>query len=250
MTTQDMVKKRQRSLDSTGSSSSGEMGPSKPPKDVLGLGRHLVRELGFEDGVDTLGRWMAHHLTELIDAAENGATAAERLRARKSAMETILKIWEHRTSLPGKAYPLAPYKDVLQVLDRLRPDDNPFRYFSHYAKRTREQLAADLFDGLSRLTIALLLMKLPPGEESAKVDDAAIEALSETEQHMLEAFQQWGEFFAPESRSSGRARKSKHDGGVTKVNLEEAALQLIDATMTTLSELRSELQGVGRQPAE
>ena len=67
---------------------------------------------------------------------------------------------------------------------------------------------------------------------------------------MLEALQQWGGFFAPESGSSGRAQKSKGDGGVTYVNLEEAALHLIDTTMTTLSELRSELQGVGRQLAE
>jgi hypothetical protein len=73
------------------------MEPSKPPKDVLGLGRHLVRELGFEDGVDTLGRWMAHHLAELIDKAENGVCATERVEARKSATETILKVWEHRT---------------------------------------------------------------------------------------------------------------------------------------------------------
>jgi hypothetical protein len=226
------------------------MGPSKPPKDVLGLGRYLVRELGFEDGVDTLGRWMAHHLAELIDKAESGVTATERLKARKSATETILKIWEHRASLPGKAYPLAPYKDVLKVLDRLRPGNNPFRYFNRYTETTREQRAADLFDSLSRLVIALLLMKLSPGEESTKVDDAAIEALSETEQHVLEKLQQWGEFFAPESGSSGQARKSKGDGGVTHVNLEEAALQLIDTTMTTLSELRSELQGVGRKSAE
>jgi hypothetical protein len=193
---------------------------------------------------------MAHHLAELIDKAENGVTAAERLKARKSATETILKIWEHRASLPGKAYPLAPYKDVLKVLDRLRLGNNPFRYFSRYIETKREQRADDLFDSLSRLIIALLLMKLPPGEQSAKVDDAAIEALSETEQHVLEELQQWGEFFAPESGSSGRARKSKGDGGVTYVNLEEAALQLIDTTMTTLSELRSELQGGGRQPAE
>jgi hypothetical protein len=208
------------------------------------------RELGFEDGVDTLGRWMAHHLAELIDKADNGVTAAERLKARKSATETILKIWEHRASLPGKAYPLAPYKDVLKVLDRLRPDNNLFRYLSRYAETKRGQRAADLFDGLSRLIIALLLMEIPPGEEFAQVDAAPIEALSETEQHVLTVLQQWGELFAPESRSSGRARKSKGDGGVAKVNLEEAALQLINATMTTLGELRSELQGVGRQPAE
>lgn len=92
------------------------MGPSKPPKDVLGLGRHLVRELGFEDGVDTLGRWMAYHLAELIDQAENGVTAAERSRARENATEVIVKLWEHRASLPGKAYPLAPFKEVLRIL--------------------------------------------------------------------------------------------------------------------------------------
>jgi hypothetical protein len=206
-----------------------------------------VRELGFEDGVDTLGRWMAHHLAEFIDTAENGLTAAERLRARKNAMETILKIWEHRTSLPGKAYPLAPYKDVLQVLDRLRPDANPFRYFSHYAKRTKEQLAADLFDSLSRLIIALLLMKGPPGEESARMDDTAIESLSETEQHVLTALEQWGELFVSTPKSSGRTRKSKRGGGGNNVSLDKAAVQLIDRITTTLVELRSELQEADRQ---
>jgi hypothetical protein len=39
---------------------------------------------------------------------------------------------------------LAPYKDVLKVLDRLRPDDNPFRYFGHHAETKREQLAAEV----------------------------------------------------------------------------------------------------------
>ena len=250
MTTHDMTKKKPRRSDSTESSSSEEMEPSKPPKDVLGLGRYLVRELKFEDGVDTLGRWMAHHLAELIDAAENGETAAERLQARTRAMETILKVWEHRTSLPGNAYPLAPYKDVLQVLDRLRPDHNPFRYFSHYAKRTKEQLAAELFDGLARLIITLLLMKMPAGKESATVDEAAIEALSGTEQHVLTALQQWGELFASTSRSSGRTRKSKRRGDDGKVNLDEAAVRSIDSITTILVELRSELQEADRQPVD
>ena len=187
-----------------------------------------MRELGFEDGVDTLGRWMAHHLAELIDKAENGATGAERLRARKSATETILKIWEHRASLPGNAYPLAPYQELLKVLDRLRPNDNPFRYFGPPAETKREQLAADLFDGLSRLIIALLLMKLSPGEESAKVDTAAIEALSETEQRVLMALQQWSDLFAPASKSSERTRKGKKRGSGAKVNLNKAAVSLLD----------------------
>jgi hypothetical protein len=225
------------------------MGPSKPPKDVLGLGQHLVRELDFEDGVDTLGRWMAHYLAELIDKAENGGTAAKRLRAHKSATETILKIWEHRTSLPGKAYPLAPYKDVLKVLDLLRPDDNPFRYFGHPAETKRAQLAADLFDGLSRLIIVLLWMKVPLGEESAEVHTTASDALSEAEQHVLTALQQWGELFVSTSKSSGRTRKGKK-GAAAKVNLDDAAISLIDSITTTLVELRSELQKPDRQSVD
>jgi len=206
-----------------------------------------VRELGLEDGVDTLGRWMAHHLAELIDTAENGTTAAERLRARKNATETILKIWEHRTSLPGKAYPLAPYKDILQVIDRLRPNDNPFRYFRHHGETKREQLAADLFDSLSRLIIALLLMKVPSGKESPRMDDIAIESLNESEQHVLTALKQWGELFASTPKSSGRTRKSKKASD-DNVNLDEAAVRLIDRITTTLVELRSELQEADRQP--
>ena len=212
------------------------------------LGRHLVRELGYEDERDTLGRWMAHHLAELIDRADSGATAVERSRARKNAAETTLKIWEHRASLPGSAYPLAPYKDILKVLDRLRPDDNPFRYFGPPAETKREQLAADLFDRLARLIIALLLMKLPPGEESTQVDATALDALSETERHVLRALQQWGELFTSRDKRIERTPKSKKDGSTAKVNLDEVAVSLIDGIMATLDKLRSEIQEGNRQP--
>ena len=224
------------------------MEPSKLPKDVLGLGRHLVRELGFEDGVDTLGRWMAHHLAELINEAENGATKAARLKAYKTATETILKIWEHRASLPGKAYPLAPYKDVLKVLDVLRLDANPFWHFSRSVEK-REQMAAALFDRFSRLVIALLLRNIPSGERAAEVDTAAKEALSETEQHVLTALQRWSEIFESKSKDPGQAQKSEGGDG-SEVNLDEIAIQLIDRMTTTLAELRSELQEVAQQPAQ
>lgn len=246
MTTRDMTRKGPRQLNSTESSSSEETGPLKLPRDVLDLGRHLVRELGLDDQRDTLGCWMAHHLAELINKAENGATGTERVRACKNATETILKIWEHRASLPGNAYPLAPYKELLKVIDRLRPNDNPFRHFGPPAETRREQLTAVLFDRLSRLIIALLLMKLPPGEDSTQVDAAAIGAFSETERHVLTALQQWSELFAPTSKSSERTRKNK-GGRAPKVNLTEAVLQLIDSTSTALVELRSELQEAGHQ---
>ena len=215
------------------------MGPSKPPKDVLELGRYLVRELGFEDGVDTLGRWMAHHLAELIDKSETSSTESERLRARKTATETIVKIWEHRRSLPGKAYPLAQYKNALMILDRLHPDSNPFWYFTRPTDTERDRLAAELFDGLTRLIIALLYVKIPYGEITEEANSAATEALSETEQHVLKAIQHWRELFKPPSKGRGKVKESEGGEGDTEINIDEITLQLIDRTMTTLVELRS-----------
>jgi hypothetical protein len=190
---------------------------------------------------------MAHHLAELIDQAENGVTPAERSKARKSATETILKVWEYRASLPRKAYPLAPYEELLKLLDRLRPGDNPFRYFGPPAETKREQLAVDLFDGLARLIIALLLMKLPAGQDSTTVAAAAIEALSETEQQVLRALQQWAELFTSTDKSTRQTRKSKKGGSAAKVKLNEVAVSLLDSITTTLVELRSELQEIGPQ---
>ena len=48
------------------------------PADVLELGKILVRELKLDPGVDTLGRWMAHHIAELIRAADEADDVEER----------------------------------------------------------------------------------------------------------------------------------------------------------------------------
>ena len=39
---------------------------------VEALGRRIVDELGLEKGVDTLARWMAHYIAELIEKVEVG----------------------------------------------------------------------------------------------------------------------------------------------------------------------------------
>lgn len=222
------------------------MEPSKPPKDVLGLGRHLERELGFEEQRNTLGRWMAHHLAELIDRAENGATESERLEARNNATETILKIWEKREVLPGKAFPLTPYKDVLTTLELLLPDRNPW---SRRSNEKREQLAAILFEGIARLSFGILFLKSPPiSEDSSAGDNVAYGALSETEQRLVETLLKWFEILASTDERSGRVRKAKRVGRPKKVNVNKAVLRLIDEIMTTLAELRRDLEEDSTSP--
>lgn len=211
------------------------------------LGQYLVRELGIEDehGFDTLRRWIAHHLAELINTAENGSPA-ERIKARKIAMDTILKVWKQRSSLPGQAYPLAPYKGVLKVLDILRPIDKSFRYPRSHSDEKTDHFAVGLFDDLSRLIIALLLMKVSPPGSTAPMRSAAIKSLSKSEQQVFYNLATWHELFLPETKSSPRARKDTKNRAMTIVNLNEVALRLIDEITKTLGELRGELQDLGQ----
>jgi len=48
------------------------------------LGKRIVKELDLEDSVDTLGRWMAHRIVELMERAEQAETEAEREAAKES----------------------------------------------------------------------------------------------------------------------------------------------------------------------
>lgn len=236
MTIHDRKKKRRRaSRRKLSSSAKTEL--LKTPTDVLELGRHLVRELNLEDEFETLGRWMAHHVAELISETTNGTSKAGRLRARKLAVETILKIWDHRESLPGYAYPLARYDDLMKILDRIRPEDNPFR-FSQISESKTDQYAGILFDRLTRLVIALLLIKLGGFEKIAKINRAVLKALDDDEKQVLTAFLQWNELFAPKSKAPRRIRNSEKSTASREVNLNEVALQLIDVITTNLGDLR------------
>jgi hypothetical protein len=39
--------------------------------EIINLGKKLVTELKLDNSVNTLGRWMAHYLAELMVAVEN-----------------------------------------------------------------------------------------------------------------------------------------------------------------------------------
>jgi len=214
---------------------------SKPPKDVLGLGQHLVRELGFANQRDTLGRWMAHYVAELIDKSKTGVNSAERAKTRKLAAETILKIWEHRKALPGNADPLRSYDNVVRVLRLLWPDANPFKHFGHDENAKKNELAALLFDRLSRLVIAILLMNRPSGGANIKASSSAVKALQKKEQYVLIALQSWSDILSGPKKVRG-AQKIQSKTRDRRLDLNELARKLIDSTTEVLVELQTELQ--------
>lgn len=94
----------------------------------MALGQHLVHELNLEDSVDTLGRWMAHYIAELIESVES---ANDEERPAKMAMcaDVILKLWGYRHQLPNGKRPFEDLEPVIRALESLDPTDNTPRYF-------------------------------------------------------------------------------------------------------------------------
>ena len=95
---------------------------------MLELGRKLTKELGIDHSVDTLGRWMAHYIAELIQDAEK-ASAEERPEKMRVCCDAILNLWKHRHSLPDGNRPFEEIEPLLRALASLDPEDNTPRYF-------------------------------------------------------------------------------------------------------------------------
>ena len=105
-------------------------------EEVLTLGRKLVDELGREPRVDTLARWMAHYVAELIDTAVN-ARGKGREAARQRCFETIVALWDHRAALPNGRRPFEKIEPVMRAIESLDLATEAPRYFTS-ARRAME----------------------------------------------------------------------------------------------------------------
>lgn len=163
MTVEEMIRKKPWRESTTGSSCSGETAPLRAPKGALELGIHLVQELDLR-GRDTLDRWMAHHLAELIEEAQTQNDPRRRESARRRASELVLKIWDRRTSLSQTANPLVNYEPALAMLINLKEETNPFAR----ARTGRQGLARRLYDNFQTITKVLVQLELPKTNNKSK----------------------------------------------------------------------------------
>ena len=106
------------------------------------MGRKLVEELGLEPSVDTLGRWMAHYVAELIAKAES-ATGEEKGVAERQSFDAILALWKHRAALPNGRRPFEDLEAVVRAVESLDPENDTPRYFRmiHTAKAEGEEVS-------------------------------------------------------------------------------------------------------------
>lgn len=95
---------------------------------VLALGRRLVEELGLEPSRDTLGRWMAHYIADLMTKAAN-ATGEDKVSAENECFGAILALWKHRSELPNGERPYEEIEPVMRAIKSLDPDSEVPRYY-------------------------------------------------------------------------------------------------------------------------
>jgi hypothetical protein len=108
-------------------SSSSPTAVSEHCEATLELGRKLTKELGIDQSVDTLGRWMAHYIAELIQDAEK-AHPEERPAKMRACCDAILNLWKHRHTLSNGKPPFEELEPLLRTLKSLDPEDDTPRY--------------------------------------------------------------------------------------------------------------------------
>jgi hypothetical protein len=122
------------------------------PTEILELGQLIVKELKLDPGTDTLGRWMAHHIAEMIPSVE-GAPNEEIKRERSAeAYKAIQDLWSHRSTFDNRINPLFELKPIIQVLRNLNSSKNI--YFRQHSS------IHCVYDSFRRLIISLLLRKM------------------------------------------------------------------------------------------
>jgi len=105
-------------------------------KEIIELGKQLLKELELDTSNDTLGRWMTHHLAELIHSAENETGEKQEVKKQQCA-DLILKLWNHKNSLPVKAKPLQFFDSVIESMAILRADAP---YYFHFQQEQELQI--------------------------------------------------------------------------------------------------------------
>lgn len=80
-----------------------------------------MTELELDESVNTLSRWMAHYLAELISATET-ASADKKQELEQRCADTIMKLWANRDTFPDGIRPFKNFEPIFRVLEKLDPD--------------------------------------------------------------------------------------------------------------------------------
>ncbi len=189
---------------------------------VLALGAALSEQM---DDHDMLGRWMAHHLAELVSLAGQDATPEQHLQI----VDIILRLWSHRRYLPIPT--LKEFEPVLAALTRLG-DDRPWAFsqlgFGDRLSRqaVNDPLLADALD-LERLTRQTILRLLLLATRRAVVGNRDVLQLAEQIEETLEvraarSLRRLRSLVDPQAEAKDRADATEADDDADILDWEDA----------------------------
>lgn len=192
------------------------------------LGSYLVDELGIQNSVDTLGRWLAHHVAQLIIEAQTAKSEQERGLASARAIDVILKIWKHRAVLPGQPDPMSQYRSVLPVLYKLRREASPWERHAG-TNDPIETFITRIHRKVARLVAGLLLLRATEKRQNTSGHRKVVEKfLSKDEAAILGELGRWTDVLL--SGTTTAAEKP--------VSLGDAVLKIIDDLASQLARVR------------
>lgn len=130
------------------------MEKSKHYNEVVALGRLLVKELGLEKSVDTLGRWMAHHISELIVEGDK-TQGNDKSDGEDRCREAILALWNHIRVFPTGHRPLEKIEPLLATIQALDPENQAYFYQSEAKSQIKQSTLSDQAKDLLELSLGI-----------------------------------------------------------------------------------------------
>jgi len=139
--------------------------PSPSADPIVALGERILTELDEVHTNDTLTRWLAHHIADLIEAAGqvSGASAPD-----ADARAAILQLWQHRSAWPS-GWPPPRALATVRLLDGLPDLDDPPQFQATALARLHE---------LHHRIIAALV-DLATGDDDNNIDQGWLETFGE-----------------------------------------------------------------------
>ena len=117
-------------------------------EEILKLGKKLISELELDDTVNTLARWMAHYLAELMSSIETTESETDKAKLKKECCNLIIELWKIKDKLPFEK-PLDNAHEFLEILRVLRKEDNAASLrlrWSQYRSVERESPWSDFLE--------------------------------------------------------------------------------------------------------
>ena len=132
---------------------------------------------------------MAHHVAELMVRATEKSEPELQQKAQDRAVETILRIWDRRKSLPRDADPLKRYEKVVDLFIKL--EEPPKRWWGRN-RTSGDKASLELFFDLRRLVDAILTAQgYSPHFLKIDITNAVTPFQADSEKELLRLFREF-----------------------------------------------------------